>query len=128
MSSLKKISKYFLILSALLFVLIVGIYNLIVFKPSFAIKFIDKVFLPEYSIQIESIDSNNNLLSPNFIFEKINIVDNKKNNIISLPSLRIGINLFHSLASNRLVLSILEVDSFELKGSQSDTEFKPFFF
>ena len=127
MSSLKKILKYFLILSALLFVLIVGIYNLVVLKPSFAIKFIDKVFLPEYSIQIESIDSNNNLLSPNFIFEKINIVDNKKNNIISLPSLRIGINLFHSLASNRLVLSILEVDSFELKGSQSDTEFKPFF-
>ena len=116
---IKKIKKLFLIYFFLFFFIILfiaSIYSFLVYKPDHGIKFIDKVLLLDYSLNIKSTSSNKNLINPFFIFEEIQINDNKNKELVYIPNLKIGVNLIESLIQEYLSLSVLEIDT--LKSSQ----------
>ena len=72
--------------------LLISTYSLLVFQPHKGIKFLDKAFIYDYSINIKSISSNKNLLKPFYIIEQLQVNDDK-NELIIIPSLKIGLNL-----------------------------------
>ena len=126
---IKKIKKLFLYIFFLFFFIIlfvVSLYSLLVYKPDNGIKFIDKVLVLDYSLNIESISSNKSLINPFFIFEEIHVNDNHNNELIYIPNLKIGVNLIESLVKEFLSLSVLEIDSFQSTGNPSSTAFEPF--
>ena len=104
----------------------VSIYSLLVYKPDNGIKFIDKVIVLNYSVSIESVSSNKNLLKPFFIFKEIQVNDNQNNDLIYIPNLKIGLNLFESIIKDYLSLSILEIDTIKSSNNSSTSIFEPF--
>ena len=79
--------------------LLISTYSFLVFQPHKGIKFLDKAFIYDYSINIKSISSNKNLLKPFYIIEQLQVNDDKKNELIIIPNLKIGLNLIDSLIS-----------------------------
>lgn len=125
----KRIKKIFLYIFFLFFFIIlflISTYSLLVYKPDKTIKFLDKAFLYDYSFNIKSISSNKNLLRPFYIIEQFQINDDKKNELISIPNLKIGLNLIDTLINEYISLSILEIDSLKLSQGQSSKTFEPF--
>ena len=125
-SKIKKLFLYvfFLFFFSILFVSI--IYSLVVYKPHNGIKFIDKFLVSEYSFNIQSISSNKSLLNPSFIFEEIKVNDDKNNELIHIPKLKIGVNLIDSLINEYLFFSMLEIDTFKSSKNSSQSAFEPF--
>ena len=125
----KRIKKFFLYIFFLFFIfniIVISTYSFFVYQPKKVIKFLDKAFLFDYSINIKSISSNKNLLEPFFIIEQLHVNDDKKNELIFIPNLKIGINLIESITSKYISLSILEIDSLKSSQGQSSTIFEPF--
>jgi hypothetical protein len=56
----------------------------------------------------------------------LHVNDDKKNELIFIPNLKIGINLIESITSKYISLSILEIDSLKSSQGQSSTIFEPF--
>jgi hypothetical protein len=125
----KRIKKFFLYIFFLFFIfniIVISTYSFFVYQPKKVIRFLDKAFLFDYSINIKSISSNKNLLEPFFIIEQLHVNDDKKNELIFIPNLKIGINLIESITSKYISLSILEIDSLKSSQGQSSTIFEPF--
>ena len=116
MTRLKKISLYFFFFVILLFSLILGSYSLLVYKPLQAIHLLDKTLLYNYSIDIKSIKSNQSFFNPQFTSKDISVVDKGLEEIIFIPNIVIGFNLFKSIFEDHINLSLLKIDSIELKG------------
>ena len=95
-------------------------YIFFITRPDLAIKSYDQFFLLNNSIEIKSVSSNKNFLNPTFTFEDINI-KNKDNTLVALPKITIGINIIQSLAQDHLVLSFLEIDSYEFSNNASES-------
>ena len=106
--------------------LLISTYSFLVFQPHKGIKFLDKVLIYDYSINIKSISSNKNLLKPFYIIEQLQVNDDKKNELIIIPNLKIGLNLIDSLINEYISLSILEIDSLKFSQEQSSKIFEPF--
>lgn len=106
--------------------LLISTYSFLVFQPHKGIKFLDKAFIYDYSINIKSISSNKNLLKPFYVIEQLQINDDKKNELIIIPSLKIGLNLIDSLINEYISLSILEIDSLKFSQGQSSKTYEPF--
>ena len=126
---ISKVKKFFLYISFFFFlsiIALVSIYSLLVYKPDNGIKFIDKVLVLNYSVNIESVSSNKNLLKPFFIFKEIQVNDNQNNDLIYIPNLKIGLNLFESIIKDYLSLSILEIDTMKSSNNSSTSIFEPF--
>ena len=125
-NKIKKFIFFSFLLSGLILLFLLSLYGFLVYKPGQTIKFIDKAFIFEYSVDIESIESNRNFINPVFVNKEIKIKDNKKNELIYIPNLKIGINLFKSLFKKSISLSLLEIDTFISKYSSSGTTTEPF--
>ena len=97
-------------------------YIFFITRPDLAIKSYDQFFLLNNSIEIKSVSSNKNFLNPTFTLEDINI-KNKDNTLVALPKITIGINIIQSLAQDHLVLSFLEIDSYEFSNNASGGSF-----
>lgn len=125
-NKIKKFIFFTLSLTGLILLFLLSLYGFLVYKPGQTIKFIDKAFIFEYSIDIESIESNRNFINPVFVNKEIKIKDNKKNELIYIPNLKIGINLFKSLFKKHISLSLLEIDTFISTYSSSGITTEPF--
>ncbi|MDB3915139.1 AsmA-like C-terminal region-containing protein [Gammaproteobacteria bacterium] len=88
-------------------------------------KALDTFFVPEYSLNIKSISSNNSLLAPHFGFKEINVFNSNQLEILSIPNITFGINIFQSLSTGNIYLSILEIDSFKTQVGSSINQAKP---
>ena len=93
-SKIKKLFLYISFLFLLSIIVLASMYSLLVYKPDNGIKFIDKILVLNYSVNIESISSNKKLLNPFFIFKEIQVNDNQNNELIYIPNLRKGFNNF----------------------------------
>lgn len=125
-SKIKKLFIYISFLFLLSIIVLASIYSLLVYKPDNGIKFIDKVLVLNYSVNIESISSNKKLLNPFFIFKEIQVNDSQNNELIYIPNLKIGLNLFESIINDYLSLSILEIDTIKSSNNSSTSIFEPF--
>ena len=125
-SKIKKLFLYISFLFLLSIIVMASIYSLLVYKPDNGIKFIDKILVLNYSVNIESISSNKKLLNPFFIFKEIQVNDNQNNELIYIPNLKIGLNLFESIINDYLSLSILEIDTIKSSNNSSTSIFEPF--
>ena len=117
---IKRIFKYFLITAISFIAILMLFYIFFITRPDLAIKSYDQFFLLNNSIEIKSVSSNKNFLNPTFTFEDINI-KNKDNTLVALPKITIGINIIQSLAQDHLVLSFLEIDSYEFSNNASES-------
>ena len=111
-NKIKKFIFFTILLTGLILLFLLSLYGFLVYKPGQTINFVDKAFIFDYSIDIESIESNRNFINPVFVNKEIKIKDNKKNELIYIPNLKIGINLFKSLFKKHISLSLLEIDTF----------------
>ena len=127
-SKIKKLFLYISFLFLLSIIVLASIYSLLVYKPDNGIKFIDKILVLNYSVNIESISSNKKLLNPFFIFKEIQVNDNQNNELIYIPNLKIGLNLFESIINDYLSLSILEIDTIKSSNNSSTSIFEPFLY
>lgn len=125
-NKIKKFIFFTLLLTGLILLFLLSLYGFLVYKPGQTINFIDKAFIFDYSIDIESIESNRNFINPVFVNKEIKIKDNKKNELIYIPNLKIGINLFKSLFKKHISLSLLEIDTFISTYSSSGITTEPF--
>ena len=125
-SKIKKLFLYISFLFLLSIIVLASMYSLLVYKPDNGIKFIDKILVLNYSVNIESISSNKKLLNPFFIFKEIQVNDNQNNELIYIPNLKIGLNLFESIINDYLSLSILEIDTIKSSNNSSTSIFEPF--
>ena len=125
-NKIKKFIFFTLLLTGLILLFLLSLYGFLVYKPGQTINFIDKAFIFDYSIDIESIESNRNFINPVFVNKEIKIKDNKKNELIYIPNLKIGINLFKSLFKKHISLSLLEIDTFISTYSSSGSTTEPF--
>ena len=126
-SKIKKLISYICFLFFFIILFVASIYSFLVYKPDHGIKFIDKVLLLDYSLNIKSTSSNKNLINPFFIFEEIQINDNKNKELVYIPNLKIGVNLIESLIQEYLSLSVLEIDTLKSSQGSSRETFQPFF-
>ena len=125
-NKIKKFILFTFLLIGLILLFLLSLYGSLVYKPGQTIKFIDKAFIFEYSIDIESIESNRSFINPVFINKEIKIKDNQKNELIYISNLKIGINLFKSLFKKNISLSLLEINSFISSYSSSGNTTEPF--
>ena len=125
-NKIKKFIFFTILLTGLILLFLLSLYGFLVYKPGQTINFIDKAFIFDYSIDIESIESNRNFINPVFVNKEIKIKDNKKNELIYIPNLKIGINLFKSLFKKHISLSLLEIDTFISTYSSSGITTEPF--
>ena len=125
-NKIKKFIFFTLLLTGLILLFLLSLYGFLVYKPGQTINFVDKAFIFDYSIDIESIESNRNFINPVFVNKEIKIKDNKKNELIYIPNLKIGINLFKSLFKKHISLSLLEIDTFISTYSSSGITTEPF--
>ena len=125
-NKIKKFIFFTILLTGLILLFLLSLYGFLVYKPGQTINFIDKAFIFDYSIDIESIESNRNFINPVFVNKEIKIKDNKKNELIYIPNLKIGINLFKSLFKKHISLSLLEIDTFISTYSSSGSTTEPF--
>ena len=116
----------FYLLSSLLILLFI-FYCLIVFKPNAASKVLDTFLIPEYSLDIKAISSNNSLLAPHFVLKEIKVFNSNQLEILSIPNITFGINVFQSLSNGYVNLSILEIDSFITQKGSPNKQTKPIF-
>lgn len=126
---MNKFKKTFLYLFFLIFFIItffLSLYLFLIYKPERAVNFIDKALIYDYSFKITSIESNKNLLSPNFLLTEIKINDNYDNEVIYIPKFKIGINIIESLIQNYLSLNILEINSIKFSESRTENASDPF--
>ena len=126
-SKIKKFISYIFFLFFFIILFVASIYTFLVYKPDHGIKFIDKVLLLDYSLNIKSTSSNKNLINPFFIFEEIQINDNKNKELVYIPNLKIGVNLIESLIQEYLSLSVLEIDTLKSSQGSSRETLQPFF-
>ena len=124
---IKKLFSYIFLLFFFIVLLLISTYSFLVYQPNSAIKFLDKAFIYDYSLNIKSISSNKNFFKPFYIIEQLQVNDNKKNELVFIPNLKIGLNLIDSLINEYISLSILEIDSFKSSQGQSSKTFEPFF-
>jgi hypothetical protein len=66
-NKIKKFIFFSFLLSGLILLFLLSLYGFLVYKPGQTIKFIDKAFIFEYSVDIESIESNRNFINPVFV-------------------------------------------------------------
>src|SRR5210317_100964 len=125
-SKIKKFISYIFFLFLFIILFVASIYIFLFYKPYHGIKFIDKVLLLDYSLNIKSTSSNKNLINPFFIFEEIQINDNENKELVYIPNLKIGVNLIESLIQEYLSLSVLEIDTLKSSQSSSIETFQPF--
>jgi len=125
-NKIKKFILFTFLLIGLILLFLLSLYGFLVYKPGQTINFVDKAFIFDYSIDIESIESNRNFINPVFVNKEIKIKDNKKNELIYIPNLKIGINLFKSLFKKHISLSLLEIDTFISTYSSSGITTEPF--
>ena len=119
---IKRVFKYLLISAISFIAILLLFYIFFINRPDLAIKSYDQFFLLNSSIEIKSVSSNKNFLNPSFTIEDINI-KNKNNTLVALPKITIGINIIKSLVQDHLVLSSLEIDSYEFSNNASGGSF-----
>ena len=119
---IKRVFKYLLISAISFIAILLLFYIFFINRPDLAIKSYDQFFLLNSSIEIKSVSSNKNFLNPSFTLEDINI-KNKNNTLVALPKITIGINIIKSLVQDHLVLSLLEIDSYEFSNNASGGSF-----
>lgn len=125
-NKIKKFIFFTFLFISLILLFLLSLYSFLLYKPEQTIKFIDNAFIFQYSIDIESIESNRNFTNPVFINKELKIKDNQKNELIYIPNIKIGINLFKSLFKKHISLSLLEIDSFISSNSPSSNTTEPF--
>ena len=123
---IKKLFSYIFFLFFFIVLLLISTYSFLVYQPKNAIKFLDKAFIYDYSLSIKSISSNKNFFKPFYIIEQLQVNDNKKNELVFIPNLKIGLNLIDSLINEYISLSILEIDSLKSSQGRSSKTFEPF--
>jgi hypothetical protein len=123
---IKKLFSYIFFLFFFIVLLLISTYSFLVYQPKNAIKFLDKAFIYDYSLSIKSISSNKNFFKPFYIIEQLQVNDNKKNELVFIPNLKIGLNLIDSLINEYISLSILEIDSLKSSQGQSSKTFEQF--
>ena len=123
---IKKLFSYIFFLFFFIVLLLISTYSFLVYQPKSAIKFLDKAFIYDYSLSIKSISSNKNFFKPFYIIEQLQVNDNKKNELVFIPNLKIGLNLIDSLINEYILLSILEIDSLKSSQGRSSKTFEPF--
>ena len=123
---IKKLFSYIFFLFFFIVLLLISTYSFLVYQPKSAIKFLDKAFIYDYSLSIKSISSNKNFFKPFYIIEQLQVNDNKKNELVFIPNLKIGLNLIDSLINEYISLNILEIDSLKSSQGQSSKTFEPF--
>ena len=123
---IKKLFSYIFFLFFFIVLLLISTYSFLVYQPKNAIKFLDKAFIYDYSLSIKSISSNKNFFKPFYIIEQLQVNDNKKNELVFIPNLKIGLNLIDSLINEYISLSILEIDSLKSAQGRSSKTFEPF--
>lgn len=123
---IKKLFSYIFFLFFFIVLLLISTYSFLVYQPKNAIKFLDKAFIYDYSLSIKSISSNKNFFKPFYIIEQLQVNDNKKNELVFIPNLKIGLNLIDSLINEYISLSALEIDSLKSSQGQSSKTFEPF--
>ena len=125
-NKIKKFIFFTFLFIGLILLFLLSLYSFLLYKPEQTIKFIDNAFIFQYSIDIESIESNRNFTNPVFINKELKIKDNQKNELIYIPNIKIGINLFKSLFKKHISLSLLEIDTFISTYSSSGSTTEPF--
>ena len=125
-NKIKKFIFFTFLLTSLILLFLLSLYSFLLYKPDQTIKFIDKAFIFDYSIDIESIESNRSFINPVFINKELKIRDNQKNELIYISNIKIGINLFKSLFKKHISLSLLEIDSLISSESSSSSTTEPF--
>ena len=126
---MNRFKKFFLYIFFLIFIFafILSIfYAFLVYKPNQTLKLIDKALLYNYSVDVKFIDSNKSLLKPNFLIEEITLKNRNSDEIVHIPKLKIGVNIYESLTQPYLSLSILEIDSIRLSEGNSGEVSEPF--
>ena len=119
---IKRIFKYLLISAISFIAILLLFYIFFINRPDLAIKSYDQFFLLNSSIEIKSVSSNKNFFNPSFTLEDINI-KNQNDTLLALPKITIGINIIKSLVQDHLVLSSLEIDSYEFSTNASEGSF-----
>ena len=127
MKAIKRFFLYLFFVFSFLLVLLFVFYSLLVFRPVLATKVLDTFFVSEYSLSIKSISSNNSLLAPHFSFKEINVFNSNQLEILSIPNITFGIDIFQSLSTGYINLSILEIDSFKTPEDSFNKQAKPIF-
>ena len=113
MKTLKKITKYALIILISIFFLIGSILATVIYKPDFAFNLTNNYFMNDYEIKYEKIESNNNLLNPSFSLEKINIINKSYNSVSNLNKLFFKINISKSILKGFPYFTEVIVENFE---------------
>ena len=125
MKTIKMFLLYLFYLLSSLLILLFIFYCLIVFKPNAASKVLDTFLIPEYSLDIKAISSNNSLLAPHFALKEIKVFNSNQLEILSIPNITFGINVFQSLSNGYVNLSTLEIDSFITQKGSPNKQTKP---
>ena len=125
-NKIKKFIFFTFLLTSLILLFLLSLYGFLLYKPDQTIKFIDKAFIFDYSIDIESIESNGSFINPVFINKELKVRDNQKNELIYISNIKIGINLFKSLFKKHISLSLLEIDSLISSERSSSSTTEPF--
>ena len=113
MKTLRKITKYALIILISIFFLIGSILATVIYKPDFAFNLTNNYFMNDYEIKYEKIESNNNLLNPSFSLEKINIINKSYNSVSNLNKLFFKINISKSILKGFPYFTEVIVENFE---------------
>ena len=117
MKSLKRFYKFFLYSIFFVVILFITTYSVFIFKPQLFIKISNSFGALDYSINFESLKSNNNLLSPEYDFDNIEIKNNKTDQIIKISNFKIAINIIKTIKRDFLSFNILEINNISFEGS-----------
>ena len=73
MRSYKKYFLYLFFVISMVIIFFFSVYSFVIFKPNKTLKFIDKFLIYEYSLNTNSVVSNNSFFQPNFDIEELQI-------------------------------------------------------
>ena len=111
---IRKLIKSFSIFFLLVILTTVAIYFFFFTKPERIIYAVNRILDNQYSIQFQSAESYPKLLSPEFTYTNIKIIDDDRKEIFKADEIKIGISLLKSIINNFVYLNLLHIDNIEV--------------
>lgn len=120
MRSYKKYFLYLFFVISMVIIFFFSVYSFVIFKPNKTLKFIDKFLIYEYSLNTNSVLSNNSFFQPNFEIEELQIFNQDNKEALNIFKLNIGFDIFKTLTSRSLYLTNLEIRSITIAESSRE--------
>ena len=119
MRSYKKYFLYLFFVISMVIIFFFSLYSFVIFKPNKTLKFIDKFLIYEYSLNTDSVVSNNSFFQPNFEIEELQIFNLDNKEALNIFKLNIGFDIFKTLKVGP-ALTNLEIRSITIAESSNE--------